>query len=403
MTAGYAEPRARWVLDTLGARELAVGVDVPLDPEAWAQVERGERPEGDELAQAFWDLARLEERGAERDRHGRFPAALSAFDPLDPPLERLRARLGVEPPRWSGARFALALTHDVDRPWRWTRRGIRNSAGRLRARAFAGAGREALREARGLAAVPVHRLRGTDPNWRFARMAELEAARGARSSYYVLADHSHKEDGFAPETYERLRPRLVETLVELGAEVGLHGTYLSAEQTARLAAEKEALEALAGPVAGHRYHFLRIDPHANLAPLAELGLRYDTTLGFADAPGFRAGIAHPFRPWSEELGGPLPLVEVPLALMDTTLAEPQYLGLTAAQAEARALALLDHAAEHGGGFSILWHTNRYDPATAAGWDVLYERILDGVVERGGALLTAGELAAEAEAWLGPAG
>ena len=92
MISAYAEPRARWVLDTLGARELAVGEEVPYDAGAWAQVERGERPEGDELAGAFWHLARLEERSGERDRHGRFPSSASALDPLDPPLERLRAR-----------------------------------------------------------------------------------------------------------------------------------------------------------------------------------------------------------------------------------------------------------------------------------------------------------------------
>ena len=395
MTSAYAEPRARWVLDTLGARNLALGDAVPFHAEAWAQVERGERPEGDELAAAFWHLARLEERDGERDRHGRFPASASGLDPLDPPLEQLRARLGLEPPRWRGARFAVALTHDVDRPWRWTGRGIRNAAGRLRARALAGAGRDAVREARGLAAIPAHRLRGTDPNWRFARIAEIEAARGSTSTYFVLAGHGHREDGFAPEVYDRLRPRLVETLLDSGAEVGLHGSYLSARDALRLAGERDELEALAGPLAGQRYHFLRVDPHANLAPLAELGFRYDTSLGFADAPGFRAGVMQPFRPWSEELGAPLPLVEIPLALMDTTLAEPQYLGLSAEQAEAPALALLDLAAERGGGFALLWHTNRFDPPTAAGWDRLYERILDGVLERGGVCVTAGELAAAA--------
>jgi hypothetical protein len=395
VSPGDAEGRIRWVLDTLGAGGLHLADDVPLDEEAWARVERGQRPEGDELAEAFWHLARLEELGVARDRHGRFPAGASALDPLDPPLERLRSALGLEPPRWGGARFAVALTHDVDRPWRWTGRGVRNAVGRLRARVVEKDRRDALREARGLAAAPVHRLRGTDPNWRFGRIAELEAERGSTSTYFVLAGHAHREDGFAPEVYDRLRPRLVETLLEAGAEVGLHGSYKSAEDPARLAAERDALASLAGELAGQRYHFLRVDPHANLAAVADLGFRYDSSLGFADAPGFRAGIMHPFRPWSEELGAPLPLVEIPLALMDTTLAEPQYLGLTAAQAEAPAMALLDLAAERGGGFAILWHTNRFDAPTAAGWDRLYERILDGVLEREGVCLTAGELAAEA--------
>ena len=62
------------------------------------QVERGERPSGDDVAEGFFHLARVEERSGPRDEHNRFRAADSTLDPLDPPLERLRRRLGVDPP-----------------------------------------------------------------------------------------------------------------------------------------------------------------------------------------------------------------------------------------------------------------------------------------------------------------
>lgn len=380
------ERRARWVLDTLGATGLRLGDDLPYRADAWESVERGELPQGDELAEAFFHLARVEERDAPLDRHRRFLAAPSCLDPLDPPLERLRRELGVDPPRYGGARFAVALTHDVDVPWKWTRIGVRGAAARLKG--------GALQEARGLARVPLHKLRGTDPNWRFAEIAAEEREHGAAgSTFFVMAGHGHRADGAAPESYERLRPRLVETLLDAGAEVGLHGSYLAAEELGRLAAEKDVLEGLAGEVAGHRYHYLRVDPHRNLAPLAELGFRYDTTLGFPDALGFRAGIAHPFRPWDFEREEPAGLVEVPLAAMDATLAEERYEGLSPAAAEPRLLALLDWAAEHGGGFSLLWHPERFDAPSARGWDRLYFDVLDAVRERGGVCMSAGELAA----------
>jgi len=381
------ERRARWVLDTLGARDLRLDEDVPYVADAWESVERGELPEGDELAAAFFHLARVEERGGARDGRDRFPASASCLDPLDPPLERLRRELGREPPAYGSARFAVALTHDVDVPWKWTRTGIRGAASRLR--------HGALHEARGLARVPLHKLRGTDPNWRFAEIVAEERAHGATgSTFYVMAGHGHRADGAAPESYDRLRPRLVETLREAGAEVGLHGSYLAAEELGRLAAEKETLDALAGAaVEGHRYHYLRVDPQRNLVPLAGLGFRYDTTLGFPDALGFRAGIAHPFRPWDFEREEPSQLVEVPLAAMDATLAEERYQGLSAAAAKPQLLALLDWAAEHGGGFSILWHPERFDAPSARGWDRLYFELLDAVRERGGICLSAGELAA----------
>ena len=393
------ERRARWVLDTLGGKDLGFGDDLPYRTESWERIDRGVRPEGDDLAEGFFHLARIEERGAPRDLHGRFPAASSCLDPLDPPLERLRAKLGLEPPRWGGARFAIALTHDVDTPWRWTRIGVRGAAARLKRHVRAGRSGPALREARALSAVPAHKLRRTDPNWSFERILRVEAARGARSTFFVMAGHGHPADGAAPEAYQRLRPRLVELLQAGGAEVGLHGSYTAAESESALAAEKVELEALAGPVRGHRYHYLRLDPHANLAPLERLGFAYDSTLGFADAPGFRAGIAHPFRPWDAELDRPLDLVEIPLAAMDVTFSEDHYLGLSASEAERRLIGLVDRAAEHGGGFSVLWHTDRYDPATSRGWDRLYLRLLEAVRARGGVCLSAGELAQEAAAWL----
>jgi hypothetical protein len=78
--------------------------------------------------------------------------------------------------------------------------------------------------------------------------------------------------------------------------------------------------------------------------------------------------------------------------MDATLAEERYHGLSAEAARPRVLALLDWAAEHGGAFSILWHPERFDAASARGWDRLYFELLDAVRERGGVCLAAGELA-----------
>jgi hypothetical protein len=393
------ERRAHWVLDTIGARDLGFGDDLPYSAEAWEQVERGERPQGDDLAEAFFHLARVEERNGARDEHDRCRAASSSLDPLDPPLERLRRRLGVEPPRWGGARFAVALTHDVDTPWKWTRKGLRGAAARAKGDLGRGRFRSGLRELRGLAGAAVHKARGTDPFWSFDRILNDERRLGTSSTFFLLAEHAHELDGPAAEAYERLRPRLVETLQEGGAEVGLHGSYSAAKDAARVASEKKRLEALSGPVRGQRYHFLRVDPHGNLAALEAAGFAYDSSLGFGDAVGFRAGIAHPFRPWDFEREAPRDLIEVPLAAMDVTLSAERYLNLSAAQAEQRLGSLLDWAAEHGGGFAVLWHSEQYDSALLPGWDRLYRRLIEEVRARGGICLQAGTLAEEAREWL----
>jgi hypothetical protein len=77
--------------------------------------------------------------------------------------------------------------------------------------------------------------------------------------------------------------------------------------------------------------------------------------------------------------------------MDATLAEERYLGLSAKRAEPQLMRLLDWAASNGGAFAILWHPDRFDPLTSAGWDRLYSRVLDAVHDRGGTCVSAAEL------------
>jgi peptidoglycan/xylan/chitin deacetylase (PgdA/CDA1 family) len=371
------EARARWVLDAVGAYDVAVG-DAPAKL----------------LGEGFATLARIEERDGPRDQHGRFTGDGSQLDLVDSPLERLRRELGIEPPRWFGRRFAVALTHDVDVPWRWTGgRAVRGTAARLKNAVVSRRPRAAAREARALTGLPLHKLRGTDPNWSFERVIEVEKEHGARSTFFLLAGHNHPADGPSPETYDQLRPRLVEALKEGGAEIGLHGSYTAAQDPQRLTREKEELEQLAGALEGHRYHYLRVDPHGNLAPLARAGFAYDSSLGFSDRVGFRAGIAQPFRPWDFEADRPLHLIEIPLAFMDAAFDE-RYLDLPAAKAEAQLMQLLDGAAAGGGGFAVLWHTDRFDRGTSQGWSRLYERLLRAVPERGGVCVAAGDLARE---------
>ena len=179
MIPATVERRARWVLDSIGATELGFGDDVPYNAAAWEQVERGECPADDDVAAGFFHLALVEELDFPADEHGRFSSMFSSLEFLDAPLERLRRRLGLDPPRPGGARFAVALTHDVDSPWRWTPIGLRGAAARLKGDVLRLRVRGAVRGAAGLAAAPVHRFRGTDPNWRFEEIVAEERRRGA--------------------------------------------------------------------------------------------------------------------------------------------------------------------------------------------------------------------------------
>ena len=162
----------------------------------------------DIVMSTFWHLSRWEERpGSARDERGRFPASAALFDPeaaaADRLVEQFREIAGA--PARPGP-LTVALTHDIDTPWRWSgARAVAGAAARAKAAAVARRPRELARELRGLAGLPRHRARGTDPNWCFERICEIERSHGGFSTYFVLAGHHHPADGAAP-TRLRARP-----------------------------------------------------------------------------------------------------------------------------------------------------------------------------------------------------
>jgi peptidoglycan/xylan/chitin deacetylase (PgdA/CDA1 family) len=347
----------------------------------------------DLVMSAFWHLSRWEEGpGSARDERGRFPGSAALFDPeeaaADALVDRFRGLAGGHPP----GPLMVALSHDIDTPWRWSGiRAVAGAAARAKAAALGRRPRELARELRGLAGLPRHRARGTDPNWCFERMAEIERSHDGRSTYFVLAGHHHPADSAAPAVYERVRPAVVTQVLAQGDELGLHPSYTASERHELIAAERALLEGLAGgPVRGVRFHYLRYDAHTTLPALERLGFGYDSSQGYADRPGMRAGLSFPYRPYDVAADRPLELLELPLVVMDANLAEERYLGLDAGAGLDRAVATLERAARAGGTVSVLWHNDRFDPAYARGWDRAYDRLLEWVRERGGRLTTAAE-------------
>jgi hypothetical protein len=383
------DQKRRWLLGELcnaaGVRVAADGPTLAIDP-SW------------DLASAAALLAREEELDGPVDEHGRFPASASALAPGAAPLDdlvlALRETAGATAPAYpGGARFAVALTHDIDTPWRWSKRGVIGAASRLKGALVRRDLTSAGVEATGLALAPLHQLFRSDPNWSHRRFAAAESKRGFRSTCFVLAAHRDPHDGASPEAYDARRERLVDQLRRLELEVGLHASYTCLADEHLLAEERAVLSALlGGPVAGNRHHYLRLPWHDGIRALDRLGFSYDTTLGHAERPGARAGLSFPFRPWDVAAGRPLRILEIPLVLMDATLAEERYLGLTPEDAWSEIERVLDHLHDTGGCASALWHNDRFDRVYGRGWDRLYDRLLDGIVERGGHAGTAEELA-----------
>lgn len=393
----------------------------------------GRDPLPDLAAAAFFFLSRWEEsQAAEQDQFGRFPLAASVFgrrlwSPTECPVETyaraLRRVLEAtpetasfvrrhEPSPWGGKAFAVGLSHDIDSLRRWDSRGLLR-AGREVARAL-GRGRASAAARAGSELVAGLRARagGQDPHWNLDAIVSLEQAGEAQSTFFLIPHHTHRWDGTHPAYYQRRLPSLAGELARM-AEVGVHASTAAAEAigdrgletgdcgpaplsqsplptprslgVAALRSERERLETMVGgPVRGVRFHNLRGGYEA-LPAVAAAGFEYDSTVGFAEEPGFRAGIARPFRPYDRERDRPVDLVEVPLVLMDTTLLSPRYLGLPAAAGRCRALAVLAALRQWGGAAALLWHNDNLPPNPAGGYAELYGELMEWTRAAGGRL------------------
>ena len=325
----------------------------------------------DVLGSAFYFLSRYEEVAApEHDLHERYPVAASLAGReglverpvVDEYTELLRAaihslwpRLPVREPR-----FRILPSHDVDHPLCPSR-----SAGQVLRRAAGDVARRrdpALAARRAAAFLAARRGRfDRDVCNTFDAIMDESERRGLRSAFYFMAGGEDAHDG----TYDLHGPwiqRLLGRIHARGHEIGLHpsyGTFRDPELTrAELRTLVEACER-AGVTQerwGGRQHYLRFECPTTWRNWEEAGLDYDSTLGFAEQPGFRSGTCHEHPVFDVRARKELRLRERPLVAMDVSLL--QYQGLGHDEARARIRKLKRTCRHFNGDFTILWHNNR---------------------------------------------
>ena len=315
-------------------------------------------------------------------------------------LRRWIAAAGVSfaeiPPAPAGADFVACLTHDVDFLGMRRHRLDATLLGFLH-RATIGslidwlAGRRSVRQLlrnwlAALAMPLVHARLLADPWIPFDRYAAVEGDLPSTFFLVPFADEAGRGvDGPAdrrravPYGVDETAPYLG-SLRARGCEVGVHGLDAWCDVT-QGRAERAAVAAVTGEDAlGVRMHWLFLD-EGSPARLDEAGYDYDTSLGYNDAAGFRAGTAQVYRPLGCEH-----LLELPLVIQDTALLYPRRMHLRERAALALCEALMDRTRELGGVLTLSWHERSLAPERQ--WDRVYAELLAMLRDRGAAVMTA---------------
>jgi len=328
----------------------------------------------DVIGSAFFMLSRYEEAvlNTVADPHGRFPVRASILHHHDlrmrpvineyieilwlcmkhlwPQLERKKRQ------------FRTLVSHDVDYPFFYFYMNF--------VRLFKYAASDLLiHGALQRAAARCkkwHRTRrgqlGEDPYNSFDLLMTIDENYNLHSTFYFLAAHPAGVRDCRYHIDDPVITGLLRSIYDRGHEIGLHASYnsyLDCDQTSlefnklRQTCKNEGIKQEAW---GSRQHYLRWKTPATILNLEKAGLSYDSSLGFAENPGFRCGICYEYPAYDLLRRRPLKIRERPLIVMESSIIDKHYMNLGSGEKAYSLMAQLkDICRLYNGDFTLLWH------------------------------------------------
>ncbi|WP_370679874.1 polysaccharide deacetylase family protein [Comamonas sp. GB3 AK4-5] len=343
----------------------------------------------DILGLAYWMLTRQEEVGrTDLDEHGRFPAVAShayRHNYLERPVvdEWLHVLGQVVAKTWPTLilrqhTFSIKVSHDVDGPSRY---GFRSWRGIVR-----GMGGDVFRRGDLVGALRAPWIRWRtktelhplDPSNTFEWIMDLSERHGLVSAFYFICGRTSSLDADYQPEHPAIRT-LMRRIHQRGHEIGLHPSYGSYQKPDVIRTEALRLrriaeeEGLVQSEWGGRMHYLRWEQPTTLRAWADAGMSYDSTLGYADRPGFRCGTCFEYPAFDPIENKELPLRVRPLVAMECTVMSPLYMGLGTGDIALNKFQQIKNACcALGGCFTLLWHNSQFEMQSK---QALYEEIL----------------------------
>lgn len=289
------------------------------------------------------------------------------------------------PPAPAGYPFTVCLTHDIDfvgiRRHRFdhTMWGFlyRSTVGAVRdlARGRADVSK-AWRMGKAAATLPLVHL-GLARDFWIPFEWYLNVERGLPATYYFIpfkgrvgekVNASHAARRASAYDITDI-PEWVSVLKEKGCEVAVHGidAWHSVDKG------REELRRV-GASAGVRMHWLMRDEQTPRV-LEEAGYDYDSTVGYNETVGFRAGTSQVYLP-----PGSRRLLELPMHIQDGALFYPQQLGLSEPAGWELCMRIVQSVREHGGVLTLLWHDRSHGPERF--WGEFYARLVEHLKSMG---------------------
>ena len=131
----------------------------------------------------------------------------------------------------------------------------------------------------------------------------------------------------APDTFYNVSKnkfkKVADQIIQAGSEIGLHSSFCAFKSKEGF--QKEVIDlnkAFDIQIKGNRHHYWHLDqnaPYKTCQIHENIGLIYDSSIGFERHSGFRYGIATPYHVYHQDQEKALEIIQLPPVLMDDHL------------------------------------------------------------------------------------
>lgn len=345
----------------------------------------------DILGLTYWMLNRLEEIGRhDLDNHERFPAINShayKYGYLDRPIvdEWLDVLKQVIKKVWPNLKlkkhhFSIKVSHDVDVPSRFAFSTPFSVIKSMASLVLKNNNIKLALMAPFIYLGSKNKIHPLDPYNTFDWLMNISEKNNLKSAFYFICGRTDKSKDALYEPEHPIIKKMMLEIYKRGHEVGLHPSYNSYNNPEQINFEAQRLKKVCKELGieqsqwGGRMHFLRWSHPTTLQAWNDAEMSYDSTLGYADRPGFRCGTCHEYTGFNPITDSILNIKIRPLIVMDGTVIAKHYMNLGYTDKALDEIIKYKRICQKvEGNFTFLWHNSFFD---GRGSFTLYKKIIE---------------------------
>lgn len=211
-----------------------------------------------------------------------------------------------------------------------------------------------------------------DPYDTFDILMDFSEHFNLKSIFYFIA--SSKNEKYS--NYDIITPKAKDTILKIlkrGHKIGIHSSRNTFKNFEQQKKEYLKLSNIAGKIIHNRQDYLIYDIQTTWHNLEQLGIKFDSSIGFQNISGFKAGVCYQYPLFDIIKRTKLNLIEQPLIFMEQT----SKLAFDNTEDFQKHLSQLKNTVKKFNGiFTILWHNNNIINPYFEDYFCFYQNLLE---------------------------